>query len=107
MTEDIADKNKKTSKYLLAIAIAIILLVFGGVLYYIHRFSNIVKQEIDNTTKPGIKPTERDMNKILESLTAPSTSPESVPQKVLDSATAPKEGKKPSEDVLKSLTAPE
>ena len=106
MTADIVDKNKKTSKYLLAVAIAIILLVLGGVLYYIHYLSNMAEQEINNTAKTEIKPTERDINKILESLTAPSTSSESVPQKILDSATAPKE-EKPLEDVLKSLTAPE
>jgi len=107
MTADMVDKNKKTKKYLLAVAIATILLIFGGVLYYIHHLSNTTKQEINNTAKTEAESAEKEINEALDSLTAPSGSSESLPQEVLDKATAPKEGNKPSEDVLKSLTAPE
>lgn len=92
--------DKKISKYL-AITIIITLLVFGFLLYYIYRSSKPA-----TITAPGAKPVERDMNKILESLSAPSKPSKPLPQKVQDSLSASQKGERPSEDVLKSLTAP-
>ena len=88
----------RISRYFLAIIIAV-LLIFGGLLYYIYRPFNIAT--------PEAKPAARNMNKILESLSAPLTPSNLLPQKVLNSVSAPKKEKEPSKDILKNLTAPE
>ncbi len=103
--------QKKTNRYLAA-AVIMALLVFGCLLYYIYHFPNPTA-----TTPIEEKPVERHMDKILESLSAPSgssstsstssSSSESISKESQTSISAPKQGKKPLDDVSKSLTAPE
>ncbi len=96
----------KNKKVLIFLALGIIIIAFVFVI-----------PKINNKTEKPIQPPlskEEDMEKIIQSLTAPDSSKEEYPQEVIESATAPKGGNinsepdRPfSEEAIKSITAPE
>ena len=91
------EKPDKKSLYYLAAVLAVALLVFIGLLWYIFKVPEVT---------PQAGPAEKNMEEILKSLSAPDGTAGSLPKEVQKSISASKEGKKPSEDILKSLSVP-
>jgi len=98
MKKDVVEEYfKKASVIYLVAAIASVVIVMGGLIFYLIYMPEVM---------PGPEDQVTDNKGLIESVTAPDNSGEPISEELQESLDAPNSGGRISEDILDSLSVP-